>query len=294
MRLPLYLLTGFILFSVGLRAQNGTVETLVGSDLLAEPLEKPLTEFSEKSGIELNLDFTGSLPAINALTSKSATIGLVAIPEGDPLPEDRLRLIPFAYQVAFVFFNANNPLSELSLPELSRIYALNASPQIDRWGQLELGGALATRTVQPFISSPPDSVIVELFKAEALSSRSIGSNVSLLTSASELEDLVSADLGAIGVSNRPSTAPEVKAISISTGEAGSFAFGPTPENIYYGDYPLRLPFYIAVPVGDLPKQRDFIAFLLSDEIASTLEKAGFVPLSENVRKRTLLGLDIGE
>ncbi|WOO40933.1 PstS family phosphate ABC transporter substrate-binding protein [Rubellicoccus peritrichatus] len=293
MYLPL-LLTGFLLIAIGLRAEKGAEDALVGSDLLSEPLIGPLEEFAKKSEIELSLDFIGSLPAINALHDGDATIGLIAIPQGDPLPEDRLRLIPFAYQVAFVLFNANNPLSELSIPELARIYALNASPHIDRWGQLDAGGALMTRTVQPFISSPQGSVVTELFKSEALSSRSIGSSVAMLTSSSELIDLISADLGAIGVSNRPASGSETKSISISTGEAGSFAFGPTPENIYYGDYPLRLPFYIAVPTGDLPKQREIIAFLLSDEVASVLEKAGFVPLSENVRKRTLLGLDIGE
>ncbi len=290
MRLPLLTIFGLLAGLHCTTAQDATLR-LAGSDLLGDSLEPALGRYEEASGETVEFDFIGTLPALTALSEDRADLAILAIPTDEQLPEDKYKLIPIAYQVAFVYVNAGNPVIELSLPQLSAMFSAGPQERIERWGQLGQAGPISTRSVQLMVEDAPDSVVVEMFKYIALDSRSIKSTATVVTTARELTDLVAADLGAIGVGNAPPTGGTVKTLSISSGDSGSFAFGPTPENVYYGDYLLRLPFYIAVPKskGDAPK--DFIKALLSEETAKEFRAAGFMPLPENVRKRTIQDLD---
>lgn len=265
---------------------------VVGSDLLKNTLSAPLTAYHGESGLRIEVEFLGSLPAMSSLREGNAALGLVAIPPGDPLPEDRYHLYPLAYQVAFVIVNAANPASEITLPELDRMYSAETRERIERWGQLGLTGSVAGRSVQMYVLNAPDSVVIELFKQRALGAQSLRSNVTTVNNIRRMSEQISGDLGGIGIANQGPAGPAVKAIPVSTGETGSFAFGPTPENVYYGNYPLVLPFYIAVPRRNGEEAKEVVRFLLSDEVASQLSQSGFMPLAENIRKRTLAELDM--
>lgn len=259
---------------------------------MVDALEVRLEAFAAAKNIDIDTLFPGSIPALNAMEDGRAEIGLIAVPPAQGLPEIAYHLIPFTYLATFVLVNPDNGIDELSLPQLQGIFAANPVSRIERWGQLGMEGPLMTRSIQTYIGGKSGSLIVEMFKSEALDRRSLKSSVTLLPSASDVSAMVSADMGVIGVSSHPGGLA-ARAVPISTGQEGSFAFGPTPENIYYGDYPLRLPFYIVIPKqAKLSEYRDIIEFLLSNQVAEALTREGFVSLPENIRKRTLRGLDI--
>jgi phosphate transport system substrate-binding protein len=266
--------------------------SVAGSDLLGSTLAEPLEKYAAEAGETLSLEMLGSLPGLSALRDGYADVALVAIPQGEALPEDRYKLYPFAYQVAVLVVNAENPVSEISLRELDRIYSAESRERIERWGQLGLTGQIAGRSIQMYAIASDNSVVVELFKYRALGEQSLRANVNIVTTNRRILEQISGDLGAIGVTNQLPEGRLVKAIPISTGDVGSFSFGPSPENVYYGDYPLALPFYIAVSKEGSRDFRPFIRFMLSQEVASELSKAGFMPLAENIRKRMLSELDM--
>ena len=47
----------------------------------------------------------------------------------------------------------------------------------------------------------------------------------------------------------------------------SIAYGPSIDNIYYSDYPIRLPFYIVYNERDSEQLYPLINILLSDSVA---------------------------
>lgn len=293
--LPYTLLFGILISALLAPLSAARPISLAGSDLLADVLAPLLQEYQESSEATWEYALRGSIPALKALESGEAEIAIIAIPPQDPLPEDAYTLIPFAYQAAFVLVNRNNPVAELSLPQLQGIFTQNPGERLERWGQLGLEGILTSRSIQAFLANPDNSVLVELFKSEALDGKSLRNTATLVSNNLELYNMVSTDAGVIGISDRPPNGSEARPVPISSGERGSYAFGPTPENIYYADYPLRLPFYIAIPRQADPQDYGrLIAFLLSDEVATALAKNGFIPLPQNIRKRTLLELDMGE
>jgi len=264
---------------------------LVGTDLLGDALVPSFERYQEASGEPVVADMIGTLPAYVSLEENRADLAIVAIPVSEELPEDRFELTPLCYVVAHILVNTGNPVIELSLKQLSGIFSAEAQQRIDNWGAAGITGPLASRSLQVMVQDAPGSVVIELFKFIALDSRSIKSNATYVKTIRELTDLIAADLGAIGVASVPPAGRTVKTVAVSSGESGSFAFGPTPENVYYGDYPLILPLYVAVPKAADLDIKAFIKILMSDKTAKDLEKAGFMPLPDNVRKRTIQDLD---
>jgi len=62
------------------------------------------------------------------------------------------------------------------------------------------------------------------------------------------------------------------------------AFGPTPENIHTGDYPIRLPFYIVFKPERAAELVGVVNTLLDEPVAVELTKLGYVPVPANFRR----------
>jgi hypothetical protein len=70
------------------------------------------------------------------------------------------------------------------------------------------------------------------------------------------------------------------------------AFGPTDDNVHYGDYPIRLAFYIVYNLRDDAKLRPVIRELLDDEVAASLRANDLIALPDTVRRKFLIELDL--
>jgi len=70
------------------------------------------------------------------------------------------------------------------------------------------------------------------------------------------------------------------------------SFAPTDENIYNGDYPLRLPFYIVYKPANLGAGAGAAAGVVERGFSAHFAEQHFTPMPETARKRSLLGLTI--
>jgi len=266
--------------------------TVVGSDLLAPAVEPTLKNYSTLNDVEIQSEFIGSVPGKAKLKDGQADLALLAAPTESDLPAGNFKVVPIAYEVAFVVVDKLNPLTEISMDQLAAIYGASGTEDFSRWGQLGLQGAIAQRSIQPLALDSDQSVVLELFKFNVLDSGSLKPNVTRVKSNLQLMDLVSSDSGSLAVTNRMILKDKLRPLAVSDDD--EFAFGPTPENVFYGEYPLRLTYYLVYPRD---KQQELLPILrqfLTEDQSEAFDKHGFVPLPENVRKRTLVELDKGQ
>jgi hypothetical protein len=62
--------------------------------------------------------------------------------------------------------------------------------------------------------------------------------------------------------------------------------------VHYGDYPIRLAFYIVYNLRDDARLRSTIRELLNDEVATSLRTNDLIALPETVRLKFLIDLDL--
>lgn len=288
--LPLYLIAAVLPWSLGAEQNEFKV---VGSDLLQHALEKPFMEYAEgQEEWSVSLDLFGSIPALNQLEAGDADLAVVAIPDDSTKPSSEYQMVPFAFQVAMVVVNEVNPMEELNFSQLEGIYGINSEVNYARWNEIGLTGVWSNRPIQAMALNKNESVVFELFKYKALNRSPLKATVILATTEREIYDAMSSDAGTIAVVDRAPTGDGFKVLAISSGAQGEFGFGPTPENVFYGDYSMRLPIYLVFKEENKQKIKEILHFLLSKSLAETIGKKGFMPLPENVRRRTILELDI--
>ncbi|WP_309384864.1 PstS family phosphate ABC transporter substrate-binding protein [Cerasicoccus frondis] len=265
--------------------------TVVGSDLLA-PAVKPVVEgYAEHNDVNIQMEFIGSVPGKEDLKAGKADLAILAAPNDSHLPSGNFKVLPVAYEVAYIVVEKLNPLTEISVEQLGGIFGNSSVQKFDRWGELNLQGPMAQRSILPLALYNDGTVVLELFKYEVLDSGSLKPNVNRVNSNLQLMEMIASDSGAIGISNQVLLKEKVRPLAVSGDD--EFAFGPTPENVHYGEYPLRLSYYIVFPREKQTELKPLIRALLGEDMAERLEHEGFVPLPENVRKRMLVELDKG-
>ena len=109
----------------------------------------------------------------------------------------------------------------------------------------------------------------------------------------EIEDLIGSDAASIAIFSRMPENSNIKVLMVSSGDdTYAPAFGPTDYNVHYGDYPIRLTFYIMYNVRDDVKLRSTIRELLNDEVANSLRANDFISLPDTLRRKFLIDLDL--
>src|SRR5690606_6058343 len=83
----------------------------------------------------------------------------------------------------------------------------------------------------------------------------------------------------------------IKTLMLS-GSKGGPAFGPTEDNVHYGDYPVRLPFYIAFNSRDEAKMKPLLRVLFNDELAQSLRENDLFALPDTVRRKLTIDLEL--
>lgn len=261
------------------------------SDLLADTIGAPLKVFAEEHGHNLQVFDIGSLPAMDRLRADELDLAIIALPEMSDRPEDTFQTYPFAYDAAVVITNENNPINEISLGRLGGIYGTNEELNFNTWGELGLSG-WGNRNIKPMAGVDEVSIAFELFRHTALLRGGLKSSVSMFEDR-EIEGIVQSDAASIAIMSRLPESRRVKVLMISSGRDAP-AYGPTIENIHFGDYPIRLGFHIVFNKRDAERVRPFLRALLSDEVASQLTESGFFPLPETVRRQFLFDLELSD
>ena len=232
----------------------------------------------------------GSLPALERLRSGQIDLAVLAFPEGSAVPRQEFSTYSFAYDAAIVAVNKNNPLDEISLGRLAGIYGSSEAFNFTTWGDIGLSG-WGGRKIKPLSGHAEGSIVLELFKNTVLPNGALKTSVDVVRE-NEVHDILNADPAAIAILSRvPSDNVDSKVLLLSSSE-DSPAYGPTVDNIHFGDYPVRLTFLIVGSDLDNSQKGEILRILWSEEMAAILSDSGIFPLPETVRLKLLMDLDL--
>ncbi|MDI3543692.1 MAG: phosphate transport system substrate-binding protein [Candidatus Atribacteria bacterium] len=178
-----------------------------------------------------------------------------------------IREIEIAKDALSVIVNSLNPISEIDIDTLQKIYI----GEINTWQ--ELGVALDGEIV--VISRDTNSGTFEVFNEHVLKGKELTERALRLPSnQAVLNEVVSNSnaIGYVGLGYVEQGGNKIKALVVNGVEA-------SPEKALSGEYPLSRGLYLYVngePQGAVKK---FIDFVLSAEGQAIVEEEGFIPLS---------------
>lgn len=257
---------------------------VVGSDVIRESLKPSFEMFTDKVVDEMK----GSFNALKKLEDEEADIAIVAIPDGVELPGSEWECRPLAFEAAILAVNNVNPLKEMSFDEAEKLFS---NPGIGSWGKIGVKGELDGKSVRLVTIDDRASLVRELFMAKVLSGEDFNMNVEFEKDTKQLEEVVRDRQESIVLMNK---VPENgRALSLLDKKKGDeFSFDPTVENVYYGDYPLRLPYYVVYLKKKEKDISEFVSYLYSEGVQEKLRERHLYVVPEKIRKRYLEELDI--
>ena len=277
------------------------VETRMAySDLI--PLD--LQEFLYNDAVSLDKDVNadiinlsahrlGSLPIVEDFLSDQLELCILALPEDNEFPaleNDRIVKIPFGYKSSVVVVNAENPISEITIDELASIFGdSNSTANLLSWRDFGMS-SFSTSSIKAYAVKEDMGISADLFRYTVLSEESISPAVSF-DEEDSVQRMIFQDKSAIGVFPTNPENENLKVLFVAQDEE-SIAYGPSIDNIYYSDYPIRLPFYIVYNIDDSKLLYPLITSLLSDAVADIIRENDFYPIPKVIREKLIIDLQL--
>lgn len=279
----------------------------VGSDTLANLMTLWTEEFKRNyPNVNIQVQAAGSSTAPPALIEGTASLGPMSRAMKDKEIEEfekkfgyKPTAIPVAIDALAVFVHKDNPIQGLTLAQLDAIFsstrACGHPENINRWGQLGLGGNLANASIQLFGRNSVSGTY-GFFKENALCKGDFKNNVNEQPGSASVVQAVSESRNAIGYSGMGYKTSSVRTVPLALEEGGEY-FDATPENAVSGDFPLAR--FLWVYVNKAPNKplepivAEFVKLMLSRQGQEVVVKDGYVPIPAAVAEKHLkaLGLD---
>ncbi len=273
----------------------------IGSDTLNNLMTYWAESFRKQyPNVRIQIEGKGSSTAPPALISGTAQLGPMSrkmkSTEVDAF-EKKYGFKPTTIGVALdslaVFVNKDNPVNELSLPELDAIFSKTRKGGIAEdyvvWGQVGLTGDWKDKPISLYGRNSASGTY-GYFKDHALFKGDYKDTVKEQPGSASVVMGVTEDLAGIGYSGIGYKTSGVKAISLSA-KKGEQAYEPNYDNVLSGKYPLSRMLYINVvkePNKPLPELiTEFIKFVLSKEGQEIVIKDGYLPLPASVVEKEL-------
>lgn len=273
---------------------------LAYSDLISNEFEELL--YGDNVSLEKNVNAdianlsvskSGTLPIIEDFLSNRLDICIVASPESIDLPlleDDNIIQIPFAYKSAVVVVNSENPISEITMDQLATIFGTSgATSNLLTWRDFGMS-SFSTSSIKAYAVKEDHGISSDLFRHGVLGEKVFNPSVTVDIQ-ENVQRLITQDKAAIGVFPDIPQNPNLKVLFVAQ-DAESIAYGPSADNIYYSDYPIRLPFYIVYNERDSERLYPVIKTLLSDSIADSLANDDFFSLPKIIREKLIIDLQL--
>ncbi|MGC4075393.1 MAG: hypothetical protein QM760_23415 [Nibricoccus sp.] len=260
---------------------------VAGSDLLGADFDAALTTFAKKQNVSLTTTFAGSRAALEELKAGTVDVALVAFAPDETPPGPPFVVQPLVYRIAVVVVPDRIAVTQISFNQLDGFFGANGPAGFSLWRDIGLAGETAQLTVTTHVlARKGDELSIDLFEHSALRVPKLKSSVERHDEFAALNGRLSAEAGGLAVlSYVPAAGTGLRALLVSKGDRDP-AFGPTPENIHTGDYPLRLPVYVIYRSENTASLKPLLAFLWSDEAARSLRKdAALTPVPVSGRPR---------
>ncbi|HOE13726.1 MAG TPA: phosphate ABC transporter substrate-binding protein [Candidatus Saccharicenans sp.] len=219
--------------------------------------------FMEKhSEVTVNVQGGGSSSGIMAVKERTAHIGM----SSRELKEDEKDLIEItvAYDGLAIIVHPSNPVDNLSLDQVRSIFA----GEIANWKVLNGTDKDITVVVREEGSGTRGA-----FQEMVMGSRRISKKAIVEDSNGVVREIVSRDRHSIGFISLGLVDERVKAIALD-------GLRPSEEAITQGHYHLRRPFLFLVREEPRGLIKEFIDFVLSDDIQSRLPQEGLIPVKK--------------
>lgn len=264
---------------------------VVGSDLLGPDFARAVALFSQQNDVAVKLDLRGTRPGAEELSAKRADLGLFLLPAGENPPADALTSRVIAYQVAAVVVSAASPLKQVTIPQLRGIFSGSSGEAFTRWGELNLIGAWTSRPIALRALAPSAGLAFPLFQQVILAGAAARPALEFAATPEAVIQRLQATDNSIGVIGLPAgELPGLRVLSLAASPSDP-AFGPTPEQVHRGNYPLRLPLQVTFRREAAAELQLLLKFLLSDEAAAALAPAFFLPLPPGARNQLVFELE---
>jgi hypothetical protein len=265
---------------------------VVGSDLLGKEFAEGFQAYSKRNDWGVVLKLEGSRTALEQMQSGFGDLGLVMLSPGEKPPAAPFVAMPVAYQTAVVVVPATLPLTQITFAQLNIIYGDEAQSGLRRWGDLGVTGLWAQRNILPNILGPSGGLSHDLFRYTALSSPALRPTVGVQTSLADSIERIRGDEGGMAILPLlPEKQTRLKTLLVARGTQ-DVAFGPTPDNIHSGDYPIRLPVYLVFRKDAVKRLQPVLRYLLGEEAVALWENAQLVPLPIQVRNQQIFDLEV--
>ncbi len=243
-----------------------TVEKKVATDG-STSMEKVIGALGEafkeaNSGVTFTYNPTGSGTGITAVSDGLCDIGLSSRALKDSEIEKGLTGTVLAYDGIAVIVNTENPVSDLTLEQIAKIY----TAEITNWSEVGGNDAQIVLIGREANSGTRDSFESITGTADACQYRQE------LTSTGDVITAVSGNPNAIGYASVASVKSTVKALSVG-------GVTPSEATIKDGTYKIQRPFVLVTKSGvTLSKTAQaFFDFCLSEEAKTIITEADVVP-----------------
>lgn len=277
----------------------------VGSDTLNNLMTLWAESFRRQyPNIRVQIEGKGSSTAPPALIQGTAQLGpmsrVMKANEIDDF-EKKYGYKPTAIRVAVdalaVYVNKDNPLDQLTMPEVDAIFSKGRAcggKAVANWGQAGVkDGSWASRPISLYGRNSASGTY-GYFKEFALCKGDYKDTVQEQPGSASVVQGVTEDRFAIGYSGIGYRTSGVKPLKIAAKKGGQF-YGVDPADVYSGNYPLARYLYVYVnkaPNKPLdPLVREFIKFVLSKEGQEIVVKDGYLPVTAKVAQEETAKID---
>lgn len=279
------MLKGLILAAATLVAASAPAATITvkGSDTLVILAQKWAENYMGKNPqTKIQVTGGGSGVGLAALQNKSTDL---ADASRRMKPAEIAECIksfgrrPVEYKVALdglsVYVNNDNPLTEITIPQLQEIF----TGRVKNWK--DVGGPDAPITVY---SRENSSGTYEFFKEHILKGSDFASSAQTMPGTAALLQAVAKDKNGIGYGGAAYGAG-AKAVKVKKDDS-SPAIEPTEENVVKGVYPIWRYLYVYVnPAVDKGEIAKYLAWIRGAEGQKIVKDVGYYPLPENLQAK---------
>lgn len=258
----------------------------VGTDLLDGGFATAL----RTAGGPIGADFAGTLPARRAFREGRAAAAILMVRPGEAPPLAGAREFRLASAVVVVATHGSNRFEQITFEQLANAYARDARAPARNWNDLDPDAR--SELLTPALSSPPGTLVHEVFQGLVLEGQAFRPDVRLRVEPALAADLLASRAGSIVLIPRPPTG-RGRVLPVADGRPGrsATAYGPDENNVHNGDYPLQVPLVLYVRPDKVAALRPALRWLCSDEAAALLAQQGLTPAPATARTAFLQRLD---
>ena len=193
---------------------------------------------------------------------------------------------PVGFTVGFdalaVYAHKDNPLSEITLEQLTEIFAEGG--RVTRWSEIGVKVPGVSDDTIVRVSRQSSSGTYEFFREHALGNRDFRMGSRDLNGSKEVVELVGGTLTAIGYSGMGYATPAVKMLKVAP-KPGAPAVAPAVAAVHDKSYPLARSLHLYTLGEPQGAVKQYIDWILSDAGQKVVEDSGYVPVPPDQRAK---------